>query len=189
MRKLRITIGLLIGAFLLSSCSLIPQSKGPVVVPKNQVPFGLLGKNIPGTNNSAQFSQAPIYLVRSGKLVVARRIVTAPVQVADVINQLVLGLTEQDIAAGKTSAIPKGLQILQVSVLNGVTRVNLASSIAAFSLIEHPLSVGQIVLTAKAAGAKNGVVFAIERVSQDAMSPSGKTVPKSFAYEFSGLLN
>jgi hypothetical protein len=189
MRKLRITVGLLLGAFLLSSCSLIPQSKDPVAVPKNQVPFGLLGKNIPGTNTSVQFTQAPIYLIRSGKLVVARRIVIAPIQVADVINQLVLGLTEQDIASGKISAIPRGLKILQVSVLNGVTRVNLASSIAAFSLIEQPLSVGQIVLTANAAGAKNGVVFAIEGVTQDAITPSGKTVAKSFAYEFSGLLN
>jgi len=52
MRKLRVVIGLFLGAVLLSSCSLIPQSKGPVTVAKEKVPFGLLDKNIPEKKRS-----------------------------------------------------------------------------------------------------------------------------------------
>ena len=145
MRKLRVILGLFLGAVLLSSCSLIPQSKGPVTVAKEKVPFGLLDKNIPGTNTSVQFTQTPVYLVRAGRLVVSHRVVTSPVQVVDALNQ--------------------------------------------FNLLENPVAVGQVVLTAQAAGARSGVVFAIEGVSQDAMVPSGTTVPHVYGYQYSRLVN
>ena len=45
MKKLRTVLALCIGALLLSSCSLIPQSKGPVAIAKSKIPFGLLDKN------------------------------------------------------------------------------------------------------------------------------------------------
>ena len=189
MRKLRVILGLFLGAVLLSSCSLIPQSKGPVTVAKEKVPFGLLDKNIPGTNTSVQFTQTPVYLVRAGRLVVSHRVVTSPVQVVDALNQLLLPVNEKESAAHLKSQIPNGLQILQVSVLNGVARVNLAASISAFNLLENPVAVGQVVLTAQAAGARSGVVFAIEGVSQDAMVPSGTTVPHVYGYLYSRLVN
>ena len=189
MRKLRVILGLFLGAVLLSSCSLIPQSKGPVTVAKEKVPFGLLDKNIPGTNTSVQFTQTPVYLVRAGRLVVSNRVVTSPVQVVDALNQLLLRVSEKESAAHLRTAIPRGLQILQVSVLNGVARVNLAASISAFNLLENSVAVGQVVLTAQAAGARSGVVFAIEGVSQDAMVPSGKTVPRVYGYLYSRLVN
>jgi len=189
MKKLRAVLGLFLGAVLLSSCSLIPQSKAPVTVAKEKVPFGLLDKNIPGTNTSVQFTQTPVYLVHSGRLVASRRIVTSPVQVVAALNQLLLRVSEKESAAHLKTDIPRGLQILQVSVLNGVARVNLAASISAFNLLENPLAVGQVVLTAQAAGARSGVVFAIEGISQDAMGPSGKTVPRVYGYQYSRLVN
>jgi Sporulation and spore germination len=189
MRKFRVALGLFLGAVLLSSCSLIPQSKGPVTVAKDKVPFGLLDQNIPGTNTSVKFTQTPVYLVHAGRLVVSRRVVTSPVQVVDALNQLLLPVSGKESSTHLGSEIPRGLQILQVSVLNGVARVNLAASISAFNLLENPVAVGQVVLTAQAAGARNGVVFAIEGVSQDAMVPSGKTAPHVFAYQYSRLVN
>ena len=189
MKKLRSVLALCIGALLLSSCSLIPQSKGPVAIAKSKIPFGLLDKNVPGTKSSVQFARAPIYLVRAGHLVISRRVVIAPAQVVDVLNQLLLNLTPLEIAAHEQSAVPNGLQILQVNVFNGAVRVNLASSISAFTLIERPIAIAQIVLTAQAAGAHNGVIFAIEGVRQNAALPSGKTAGRVFAYEYSQFVN
>lgn len=189
MRKLHVVLGLFLGAVLLSSCSLIPQSKGPVTVAKEKVPFGLLDKNIPGTNTSVQFTHTPVYLVRAGRLVVSSRVVTSPVQVTDAFSQLLLRLTSKESAAHLRTDIPSGLQVLQVSVLNGVARVNLAASISAFNLLENPVAVGQVVLTAQAAGARSGVVFAIEGVTQDAMLLTGKTVPRVYGYQYSQLVN
>jgi spore germination protein GerM len=111
------------------------------------------------------------------------------VQVVDALNQLLLGVSEKESAAHLRTAMPRGLQILQVSVLNGVARVNLATSISAFNLLENPVAVGQVVLTAQAAGARSGVVFAIEGVSQDAMVPSGAAVPHVYGYLYSRLVN
>ena len=189
MRKLHKVLGLFLGAVLLSSCSLIPQSKGPVTVTKEKVPFGLLDKNIPGTNTSVQFTRTPVYLVLAGRLAVSPRVVTSPVQVVDALNQLLLRLSAKESAAHLRTEIPAGLQILQVSVLNGAARVNLASSISAFNLLENPVAVAQVVLTAQAAGARGGVVFAIEGVTQDAMLLSGKTVPHVYGYQYSRLVN
>lgn len=176
MRRLRVVCALAVGAVALSSCSLVPTAKSPSDISKNHVPFGLLGKTIPGTNNGRiRFKTQPVYIVdASGHLAPSSRIVPSPPVLASVLRQLVLGPTRIESFAGYTSALPRSLVILSASIREGIGYIDLASSLSQLSRAKEVLAVGQLVLTAHNVGATRGIEITIGGTAVLAPLPNGR---------------
>jgi hypothetical protein len=175
-RRLRTLGALALGALALSSCSLVPTAKSPSDISKSHVPFGLLGKTIPGTNNGRiRFKTQPVYIVdASGHLAPSSRIVPSPPVLASVLRQLVLGPTKIESFAGYTSALPRSLVILSASIREGIGYIDLASSLSQLSRNKEVLAVGQLVLTAHNVGATRGIEITIGGTAVLAPLPNGR---------------
>ena len=175
MRRLRVGAALALGAVALSSCTLVPTADHPANISPTHVPFGLLGKSIPGTNNGhVRFKTQPVYIVdATGHLTPSSRIVPSPPVLASVLRQLVLGPTKIESFNGYTSALPRSLVILSASIKNGIGYVDLASSLSKLSRSEEVLAVGQLVLTAHNVGASRGIEITIGGTAVLAPLPDG----------------
>ena len=175
MKRLRLVIALALGAVALSSCTLVPTAKHPADISPTHVPFGLLGKTIPGTNNGhVRFKTQPVYIVDvTGHLSPSSRIVPSPPVLASVLRQLVLGPTKFESQAGYTSALPRSLVILSASIKDGIGYIDLASSLSRLSRSEEVLAVGQLVLTAHNVGASRGIEITIGGAAVLAPLPNG----------------
>ncbi len=175
MKRLRLVIALALGAVALSSCTLVPTAKHPADISPTHVPFGLLGKTIPGTNNGhVRFKTQPVYIVDvTGHLSPSSRIVPSPPVLASVLRQLVLGPTKFESQAGYTSALPRSLVILSASIKDGIGYIDLASSLSRLSRSEEVLAVGQLVLTAHNVGASRGIEITIGGTAVLAPLPDG----------------
>ena len=176
MRGLRVAAALALGAVALSGCSLVPTANHPANIAPNRVPFGLLGKTIPGTNNGRiRFKTQPVYIVdATGHLAPSSRIVPSPPVLASVLRQLVLGPTKIESFAGYTSALPRSLVILSASIREGVGYIDLASSLSQLSRNKEVLAVGQLVLTAHNVGATRGIEITIGGTAVLAPLPNGR---------------
>jgi len=174
-KRLRVVIALALGAVALSSCTLVPTAKHPADISPTHVPFGLLGKTIPGTNNGhVRFKTQPVYIVDvTGHLSPSSRIVPSPPVLASVLRQLVLGPTKFESQAGYTSALPRSLVILSASIKDGIGYIDLASSLSRLSRSEEVLAVGQLVLTAHNVGASRGIEITIGGTAVLAPLPDG----------------
>jgi hypothetical protein len=174
-KRLRLVIALALGAVALSSCTLVPTAKHPADISPTHVPFGLLGKTIPGTNNGhVRFKTQPVYIVDvTGHLSPSSRIVPSPPVLASVLRQLVLGPTKFESQAGYTSALPRSLVILSASIKDGIGYIDLASSLSRLSRSEEVLAVGQLVLTAHNVGASRGIEITIGGTAVLAPLPDG----------------
>jgi hypothetical protein len=163
MRRLRALALVSLAALVLSSCTLIGASSKPSPVAAKQVPFGLLGRYIPGTHRGrVRFKTQPIYIVdATGHLAPSSRVVTAPVALSALLGQLILGPTKIESYAGYASDLPKNLVILQANVTKKVGYIDISESLSALSRAKQVLAVGQIVFTAYYAGATSGVEIAV----------------------------
>ncbi len=159
MRRLRILLGLCLGALALAGCSLVPTSRSPQLIAPKNVPFGLLGKTIPGTNNGrVRFISQPVYIVDvTGHLTSSSRIVPSPPVLASVLRQLIIGPTKIERFAGYTSALPKNLVVLTASFRGDVAYIDLATTLSKMPRSQEVLAVGQLVLTAKDVGFTQGI--------------------------------
>ncbi len=189
MRTPRVLLGLVIGAVLLSGCSLVPTTSRPEAVKK--VPFGLLGKTIPGTNKGrVVFKTQPVYVVdATGHLAAASRIVPSPPVLASVLRQLILGPTSLELKLGYTSALPKNLVLLSASLKNGIGYVDLATSLDRLSRRQEVLAVGQLVLTAHLVGANRGLEIAVAGEAHNSPLPDGQSQNLVRPSYFQNLLN
>jgi hypothetical protein len=153
----RVLLALFLGAVALAGCTLVPTSSSPQRIQK--VPFGLLGKTIPGTHNGrVRFITQPVFIVDvTGHLSPSSRIVPSPPVLASVLRQLIIGPTKTESFAGYTSALPKTLVILSASFRSGVGYVDLASTLTKLPRSQEVLAVGQLVLTAKDVGVTLGI--------------------------------
>jgi hypothetical protein len=174
-KRLRVVAALALGAVALSSCTLVPIANHPANISPTHVPFGLLGKTIPGTNHGRIiFKTQPVYIVdATGHLAPASRIVPSPPVLASVLRQLVLGPTKIESTNGYTSALPRSLVILSASIKDGIGYVDLASSLSKLSRSEEVLAVGQLVLTAHNVGAARGIEITIGGAAVLAPLPNG----------------
>jgi hypothetical protein len=171
MRKIRPFLWLVVGSIVLSGCSLIPASTKPVAIKK--VPFGLLGRTIPGTNNGrVRFTGQPIYIVdAAGHLSSLSRIVTAPAGLTSVLDQLIIGPTKIEKYAGYASDLPSKLLILQATVKGKIGYIDLSKSLTALAGEKELLAIGQLVFTAFYAGATNGIEISVAGVPQRSLLP------------------
>ncbi len=176
MKRLQVLAALALGAVALSSCTLVPTATRPADISKSHVPFGLMGKTIPGTNNGRiRFKTQPVYIVdATGHLTPSSRIVPLPPVLASVLRQLVLGPTKIEAQNGYTSALPRSLVILSASIKDGIGYIDLATSLAKLTRAKEVLAVGQLVLTAHNVGASRGIEITIGGAAVLSPLPNGR---------------
>jgi hypothetical protein len=173
--RLRALVFLLCGAVFLSGCTLVATNPAPVRITVGPDPYGLFNQTIPGTNNArVRFITQPVYIVdATGHLTPSSRIVPSPPALATVIGQLLVGPTAIENHAGYTSALPTNLVLISATIRNQVGYFNFATPLGSLPRAQQLLAVGQLVLTAYAAGATRGIVVKAAGVTQHLLTPSG----------------
>jgi hypothetical protein len=191
MRRLRRLFLLGAGALALSGCTLVPTSNSPVVIARSSVGYTLLGKTIPGTNNGrVRFITQPVYIVdATGHLTASSRIVPAPPTLDSVLHELVLGPTDNESFIGYTSSLPKNLVILQATIKNSVGYVDLARPLSTLAHGQEVLAIGQLVYTANAVGAIDGLEILVAGVAQPLLLPNGHKQLLVTEGNYASLLN
>jgi hypothetical protein len=189
--KYRVVLLFLVGALALSGCTLVAPNSAPLRV--KTVPFSLLSPTIPGTNHArVRFITQPVYIVdAAGDLAPSSRIVPEPPALATVIEQLLLGPTNIEKAAGFTSALPKSLVVIsaRIGAPTGVGIINFATSLNKLAPKQQLLAIGQLVLTAYVVGAKRGLEIRVAGVPQNVLLPNGKHATLVTPGDFQSLLN
>ncbi len=197
MRRARsILLGLFLGALALAGCTLVPTASSPQLIAKGHVPFGLLGRTIPGTNHGrVRFISQPVFLVdATGHLSASSRIVPSPPVLASVLRQLIIGPTKFESFGGYTSALPKNLIVLTASFRSGVGYIDLATTLSKMPRSQEVLAVGQLALTAHDVGIAlglrvKGIEITVAGVAQDSPIPGGREANLVTTQDFSSLLN
>lgn len=189
--KIRVVLLFVVGALVLSGCTLVAPNSAPIRV--KTVPFSLLSPTIPGTNHArVRFITQPVYIVdAAGDLAPSSRIVPEPPALATVVEQLLLGPTNIEKAAGFTSALPKSLVVIsaKIGASTGVGVINFATSLNKLAPKQELLAIGQLVLTAYVVGAKRGLEIRVAGVTQNVLLPNGKHATLVTPGDFQSLLN
>jgi hypothetical protein len=195
-RRARALICLLLGALALAGCTIVPTASSPQVIGPKKVPFGLLGKTIPGTKNGrVRFISQPVYIVdATGHLSASSRIVPAPPVLESVLRQIIIGPTKIESFAGYTSALPANLIILSASFRSGIGYIDLGSTLSKMPRSQEILAVGQLVLTARDVGLTlgievRGVEIIVAGVAQNSPIPGGHEANLVTPQDFQRLLN
>ncbi len=191
MTRLRTLTIMLLGALVLSGCTLVPTSNNPSMVRRGQVPFGLLDRTIPGTNNGrVRFITQPVYIIdASGHLAPSSRIVPAPAQLGSVLRELIIGPTDIETAAGYSSSLPKVLVILDATIKGEIGTINLARSLSTLSRQDQINAIGQLVYTSNDVGASKGLIITVAGVAQLLPRPKGGNVKIATEADYQSLLN
>jgi Sporulation and spore germination len=182
---------LMLGAVMLSGCTLVATNATPVRIAVGQDPYQLFNQTIPGTNNArVRFITQPVYMVdATGHLTPSSRIVPSPPSLATVIGQLLLGPTAIETSAGYTSALPTDLVLISANVRSQVGYFNFATPLSSLPRKQQLLAVGQLVLTAYDVGATIGIVIKVAGVTQHLLTPSGTRATLVTKGDFQSLLN
>jgi hypothetical protein len=191
MKRWLMPIAVALCTLALSSCTLVATNANPVRIPKGKVPFSLLSPTIPGTNHArVRFKGLPVYFVdTTNNLTPSSRIVPSPAELSTVVEQLILGPTAIERAAGYSSDLPKRLVLLSASVSNGIGNVNFATPLSTLSREKQIFAVGQLVLTAYRVGATKGIVIKVAGVTQLLWTPTGQRTTVATPGAFAPLLN
>lgn len=191
MRMPRVMGALALASLALSGCTLVPTTSAPVLVNPRTVPFGLLGKTIPGTNHGrVRFITQPVYIVdATGHLTPSSRIVPTPPSLASVLRELVIGPTDIEVSTGYSSALPKNLVILQAKVRRGVGYIAVADPLSGLPQRQEALAIGQLVFTAYDVGATKGIEITVAGVGQPSLLPDGTTQVLVTVKDYQSLLN
>lgn len=196
MTRVRTLLGLALGALALAGCTLVPTASSPQLIAPKHVPFGLLGRTIPGTKQGrVRFISQPVFLVdATGHLSASSRIVPSPPVLASVLRQLIIGPTKIETFAGYTSALPKNLIVLSASFRSGIGYVDLATTLSNMPRSQEVLAVGQLALTAHDVGVTlnihvKGIEITVAGVAQDSPIPGGHEANLVTTDDFASLLN
>lgn len=191
MSKVRVLIGVTLGALALSGCSLVPTNSTLVSISHSKVPFGLLHKTIPGTNHArVRFITQPVYIVdATGHLAAASRIVPSPPVLASVLRELILGPTAIESSAGYSMALPANLVVLQATVRNNIGFIDLAMPLSTLPHAQQILAIGELVLTSYEVGATKGIEISAAGVARKSLLPNGSTSLLVTSKDYSSLLN
>jgi hypothetical protein len=138
-------------AVVASACG-VPTDDQPRTASPDAVPFRLLDPEagVPTTTTTTtpvQTERIEIHLLRDDLLVPITRVLTDPVPLARVVEALVDGPTEDEIADGLRSGILGDGFLLDVTVEGGVAAVDLGEDFAEASTTDQLLAIAQIVFT------------------------------------------
>jgi spore germination protein GerM len=190
-KRLRAMVLIMLGALVLAGCTFVTPNANPVRIPVAKDPYGLFDQTIPGTNNArVRFRTQTVYLVDATRhLTPSSRIVPSPPTLTTVIGQLLLGPTAIETSLGYTSALPTTMVLVSATTRNEVGYFNIATPLSSLSHAQQLLAVGQLVLTAYAAGAARGVVIKVAGVTQSLLMPNGGHATFVSPKNFQSLLN
>jgi hypothetical protein len=136
-----------------------------------------------------RFNTKPVYFVdASGHLAASSRIVTAPVKLASVLDQLIVGPTNIESSAGYSSDVPSKLIVLQAIIKAKIGYIDISSSLTSLGRAKEVLAIGQLVFTSSYAGATGGIEISVAGVSQLSMLPNRTLVRVVTAKDCQALL-
>jgi spore germination protein GerM len=137
----------------LTGCG-IPQQEEPTVIDPANVPFGLLSSTDPTSRPDTRVELMPtsttVYFVAQDRLSgVHRDIGVGPAsrRLAAVLRALLQGPSDSEQARGLTSAIPPGLRLRLVSLVDRTATIDLSGDVAGLSAEQGTLTVAQVVLS------------------------------------------
>jgi len=190
-RRLRILLAVVVGALLLSGCTLISTSNSPSVVPKGDVGFGLNKPTIPGTNNArVRFDTLPIYFIdATGHLTPSSRLVATPLTLSSVIEELLVGPTKIERFAGYSTDVPKDFVLVSATLKGKLGVVDVATPLTVLSRQKQILALGQLVLTAYDAGVTGGIEITVAGTPALSLLPNGTRQLVATRADFVSLLN
>lgn len=176
-----------VSALVLSGCVLVSTQAQPRVIPAGQVPFGLLHRTIPFTDNaSVHFVNETVYLVNyRGALAPRHRLTPAPATLFEVLAAMAKGPTADEASLGYSTHWPTALTINQASLHHGLGYVDVSPRLAELSINDQRAAVAQLVFTARALGASKGVTITTNQQPYAVPLPGGRwgnvATPSSFA--------
>jgi hypothetical protein len=131
----------------------IPPDKGATLAQPGDVPFDLLDASAPSTSTavttgpSTPTVRATIFLVQGDRLAAAGRELPAPVSAQSVLESLVSGPTDSEVALGLRTALLADDLIRSVGVVGGIATVDLGPAFAEIGGRDQILALAQIVST------------------------------------------
>lgn len=161
-------LGLLVGLVLLAGCG-VPTDDSPRALDPAQAPGGVLGTAPPQAEGPGRIA---LYFVRGDpeKVVLEERAVERSPSNRELLELLLAGPTQEQVAIGTRSAIPSSLQVEDVEVgPNGIAVVTLGGDET--QVDTSLLGFAQIVATLTAPGRADAVRFRID--GQDLPVPRG----------------
>ncbi len=188
-----VATGVLAALVVASGCGVV-SAGAPNAIPKGQVPFHLLTKEVPTTTSTtAPVATAAVTVYFVGQthqfLVPATRAVPAPPSLHTVLEELLAGPTIHEHTAGVRSAISDAvrLQSVKPAVVKpsaDVVTVDFNTAFALISGTQEVQAVAQVVFTiTKQVGRQIGVQFQIEGVTTDVPTATGAEVAGPVSYD------
>lgn len=190
MKRLRPIGFLLLGALVLSACTLVPNDSAPVSVPKSNVPFGLGSSRLPSEiNKPAALVVRAIWLVDVDRgLSPVSRALKSPAKLEALLTTLLDGPTYEESEIGFTSAVPANIIIRRAPLATaGVTQIVLTGTMSNLSSSARALAFGQLTLTAYDDGARSGISYVVNGKVIGATLPSGQTSNVVTAKDYTSL--
>jgi hypothetical protein len=190
-KRVRGILLVLVGALLLSGCTLISTSNAPSVVPKGKVGFSLNKPTIPGTDNArVRFDTLPIYFIdATGHLTPSSRLVASPLTLSSVIDELLVGPTKIERFAGYSTDVPKNFVLVSATLKGKLGIVDVATPLTVLSHENQILALGQLVLTAYDAGVTEGIEITVAGTPALSLLPNGTRQLVATRADFVSLLN
>jgi hypothetical protein len=191
MRRIATLAAILAGSLALSGCTLVPTSNRLVMIGDAHVKLNLLDKTIPGTNGArVRFVVEPVYIIdASSHLAPSSRIVASPPSLDSVLGQLILGPSAIEKSAGYSSALPRGIIILQANIKNDIAFIDLSKALTTLSRQRQILAVGQLMLTVHDVDSTDRMEISVEGVVQRSLLENGKRVKIVTMAQCQSLLN
>ena len=164
----RLTVALLavLVSLGVSACG-IPSDKGVTLAQPGDVPFDLLdASSSTGTTGTTApqtpTARATIFLVQGDRLAAASRDLPAPVSAQSVLENLVNGPSDSEIALGLRTALLADDLIRSVGVAGGIATVDLGPAFAEIGGRDQILALAQIVSTLTGLPGVGRVSFTLE---------------------------
>jgi spore germination protein GerM len=177
----------------LAGCG-VPVDRSPSALPRKGVPFGLLQPSPRSSTTTSVVSpvQSPVkifLIAASGHLVaVPRAVPTASESLATVLDALVKGPTNTELATGLESAVPAQTVVLGAVIgTDDVATVNLGGTFGQLVGQAQIQAVAQIVFTAAALPDVSGVSFELAGKAADVPVANGALVPVADPAQFAPL--
>ena len=172
---------------LLTACGIPPASEAHQVQPPKG-PYSGLGSPSPAPSPTGQVPEL-LFLVKDGLLVPVRRQVPSPPTVNDLMHDLLAGPTDTEQSAGINSALPGANVIGDVTVVDRVALVDLATAPLDTGRNDAILSYGQVVCTLDARPDILGVLFRQDGEQVDVPNADGALVKVPLtAADYAGIL-
>lgn len=156
----------------LSGCAL-PNDSKPRDTPADRVPFDLLQEAPQGSQEVEQATTVPVtvYFVQGETLRPMARHVIAPLQLGSVLAALAQGVTNEERAAGLSSAVTLMNGGFTAQVVDGTASVSFSSSFARLSPANQLLAVAQVSQTAMEVPGVDRVLFLLDGSPMPVMLP------------------